>query len=387
MTDYAAYARQLRQELHQYPEIGFDLPKTLAVVKRELDAMGIAYTEKYGRSSVVATINEEKDHFTIGFRADMDALPIQEADDGRACRSLHDGKMHACGHDVHTANLLAVARRLKDMQEQIHCRIKLLFTPAEEYITPGCKEMAEDGVMDDIDCIVACHCDSMFDVGTVAVDAGGQGANSMGFTVDFYGTSAHAHQQHRGKDAIAMAVQAYAAMELMVAKEFNPVDPVLLNIGAIRGGQTNNVICDHCWMFGSARTQTDENSEKLIHRIREVCQRIAALQGGRAEVKVTKFLPFVINDATVTGKVRAAAEKVVGRDKIFCKPRSMGGEDFSFLCRKKPGMIFRLGTKGQDPATHLPLHNGGINFDEGCFQVANDIFVQFVLDNMDGIAL
>ena len=382
--DYAAYARAIRRELHEYPEIGFDLPKTLALVRRELDAMGISYTEKFGRSSIGATLGKQDAPFTIGLRADMDALPVQEAVD-KPFKSKIDGQMHACGHDIHTANLLAAAKKLKDMEGALTCRVKLLFTPAEEYVTPGCKEMAEDGVMDDIDCILACHCDPLYDVGTVAIDAGGQGANSMGFTVDFYGTSAHANRQQLGRDAIAMAMQAYAAMEMMVAKEFDPAEPVLLNIGAIKGGVTNNVICDHCWMFGTNRAQKDETSEKLIRRIREICEGVAVMNGGRAEVKVTKLLPFVINDATVTAKVRKTAERVLGSDKIFSKPRNLGGEDFSFLCRKKPGMIFRLGTKNEDPATAKPLHNGGIDFDEGCFEVGIPMFVEFVLDNMNGI--
>ena len=199
MFDYAAYARQLREEIHMYPEIGFDLPKTLAVVRRELDAMGIPYTDKFGRSSIVATINGEKDGFTIGLRADMDALPIQEANDV-PYRSRHDGIMHACGHDAHTAMLLATARKLTDMKDRLHCRVKLLFTPAEEYIEPGCKQMAENGVMDDIDCAIALHVKSDLNVGCISMNAGNQGANSMGFTVDFYGKTAHAGAQQRGKE-------------------------------------------------------------------------------------------------------------------------------------------------------------------------------------------
>ena len=161
MIDYASYVRDLRRQIHKYPEIGFDLPKTLALVKGELEKWGIPYTEKYGKSSVVATINEEKAGFTIGIRADMDALPIQE-EHSYEYASQHPGIMHACGHDAHTAILIATARRLQEMKDHINCRVKLLFTPAEEYIEPGCKAMAEDGVMDDIDIIVALHVDKDF---------------------------------------------------------------------------------------------------------------------------------------------------------------------------------------------------------------------------------
>ena len=382
--DYTAYARSIRRELHQYPEIGFDLPKTLAVVRRELDAMGIPYTEKYGRSSIVATINEGKGHFTIGLRADMDALPVQEPE-GCEFRSEIDGQMHACGHDIHTANLLAVARQLKDRQEEFNCCVKLLFTPAEEYITPGCKEMAENGVMDDIDCALALHTDPFNKAGTVIIGAGGINANSMGFTIEFFGTSAHANRQQLGHDAIAMAVQAHTAISQMMSKEFNPVEPRLLNIGAIEGGKTNNIICNYCKMFGTNRTFSDDVSDKIITRVRQICEGIAAMNGGRCEVKVTKYVPYVYNDPVVTERVRAAAEKVVGPEKIRPKERTMGGEDFAFFTRRKPCMAYQIGTQNDDPRSALPLHNPNIIFDEACFGPAMGVMVQFVLDNQNGI--
>ena len=385
MMDYASYARELRRQLHMYPEIGFDLPKTLALVKGELDKWGIPYTEKFGRSSVVATINGEKTGFTIGIRADMDALPIQEKHTYEYA-SRHPGIMHACGHDAHTAILIATGRRLQEMKDQINCRVKLLFTPAEEYREPGCKGMAEDGVMDDIDIVIALHVDKDFPVGSVAINEGGQGGNSMGFTVDFYGKASHAAYQQRGKDAIAMAMEAYMAMEMMAMKEVDPTEPRLLNIGSIHGGNTNNILCDHCSMFGSSRTHNDEVSQYMIDRIREICEGIAACNGGRAEVKVVKFLPYVINDPAVCALVRKTAEKVVGPERIGRREkRTLGGEDFSFLCRRKPGMMFRLGSAGENPDTHAPVHSVDFDIDEACLAVGVDMFTQFVLENMNGL--
>lgn len=385
MTDYASYAAEMRHRIHQYPEIGFDLPKTLALVRQELTAMGIGYTEKYGRSSIVGTINPEKTGFTIGIRADMDALPVQE-ESNNPYKSQNPGAMHACGHDVHTAILLGTARKLQDIRDQINCRVKLLFTPAEEYIQPGCKEMAEDGVMDDIDCIVALHVNPDFDAGTVGITSGGQGGNSMGFTAEFFGKTAHAAGQHKGNDAIAMAVQAYVAMEQMVSHELPAIEPRMLNIGAFNGGHTNNVICDYCKLFGSARSYSDEVSALMERRIREICEGVAAMNGGRAVVTVTKFLPYVDNHEVVTQRMHLAAEKVLGPENIKANKRSLGGEDFSFLCRRKPGMMFRLGTRGENPDTHCPIHNSHFDVDERCFDVGIRVFTQFVLDNMDGIA-
>lgn len=384
MFDYAEYARSLRHELHQCPEIGFDLPQTLAIVRRELDAMGISYTEKYGKSSLVAVINDDK-QFTIGLRADMDALPMQEASNN-PYPSRNPGKMHACGHDVHTANLLAVARQLNDMRDSIRCRVKLLFTPAEEYITPGCKEMADNGVMDDIDCAIAMHVNPGVDVGKVILKENGYNANSMGIVCEFFGKSAHAHSQQKGVDAIRMAVEAYMGMELMAAREIPYKDAFVLNVGSFNGGNTNNIVCDYAKLFLSARSWDDSLIDFMERRIRQICEGTAAMCGGTAKVTVTKLLPFVANHPVMNQRIRSVAEKVVGEENIVCDGPSMGGEDFAFLTRKKPCVMFRLGISNDtNPDTRRPVHNDHFDADERCFQTSIPMFVNFVLDNQDGI--
>jgi len=383
MSEYASYANEIRQQLHKYPEIGYDLSKTLQLVRAELTRMGIPYTETYGKSSIVGVINPEKTGFTIGIRADMDALPIQEQNE-KSYTSCVPGIMHACGHDVHTAILLGTAKKLQAQKESIDCRIKLLFTPAEEFAPPGCKLMAEDGVMDDIDCIVACHVDPSFPVGSVSVDAGGQGGNSLGFTLEFFGTNAHAAYQHRGRDAITMAVEAYTALEMMVAKEVDPVEPCMLNIGAFNGGYTNNVICDYCSMYGSLRTHSEAVKDYLVKRIEQIAKAIAQMHGGESKFTVKKYLPSVINDDKVTEQMYRAAVKLLGEANIHHKKRTLTGEDFAFLCRKKPGMMFRLGTCG-GAETAYPVHNPRFDVDEKCFKIGIDLFTQFVIENMHGL--
>ena len=386
MSTTLEYVTMLRRELHQYPEIGFDLPRTLALVRRELDAMGIPYTEEFGRSSIVATINPECKGFTIGIRGDMDALPMQEEDLTKPYSSKIPGQMHACGHDAHTAIVRGVARELKAREKDLTCRVKLLFTPAEEYINPGCKEMVEDGVMDDIDCTVACHILPSLEVGKIKMKEGGGNANSMGFTIEFFGKASHAADQQKGKDAIAMAVEAYTAMEIMVAKEFPAKEPRILNIGSFNGGFTNNIICDYCKMFCSSRTHSDEVTQKILDRCTEICQGIAAMNGGEAKVTVNKFLPYVHNEPIVVQKMRESAEKVLGKENVLEKARTLGGEDFAFFSRVKPSMMFSLGSSGRE-GTAYPVHNVKMDVDERCMQVAVDVFVQFVLDHMGGIEL
>lgn len=381
------YAVKLRRQLHMYPEIGFDLTRTLALVKGELDAMNIPYTEEFGKSSVVATINPECKGFTIGVRGDMDALPIEEKT-GLEFSSKIPGAMHACGHDAHTAMLLATAKELKAIEKNLRCRVKLLFTPAEEYIEPGCKQLAENGVMDDIDCAIACHVLPSEPVGKIVNMLGPRNANSMGITIEFFGHSAHAASQHCGKDAIAMAVEAYTAMEIMVAKEFPATAPRLFNIGTFHGGETNNVICNYCKMFASARTLSDENSDFMLRRITEICEGIAKMHGGEAKVTVNKLLPYVLNNPTVSQKVNESAAKVVGEDNVIIWPtRGLGGEDFGFLSRKKPCSLFNLGTRGEHPNTAAALHKDTFDIDENAMKIGIDIFRQFVLDHQDGFEM
>jgi len=383
--NYAEYAIKLRHELHQCPEIGYDLPQTLGIIRRELDAMGITYTEKWGKSSIVATINPDCKGVTIGLRADIDALPMQE-DNDLPWKSQIPGQGHMCGHDIHCANLLAMGKKLKDMESQLTCRVKLLFTPAEEYIEPGCKQLAENGVMDDIDFAIACHADPSYPVGTIGLSAGGQGANSMGITIEFFGTAAHATAQKRGKDAITMAVQAHQALHTMVCKELLAQDARMLNIGSIHGGTTNNIICDHCTMFASARTFTDENSQLILDRVTQICQAIAMMHGGEAKVTMNKLLPYMDNDEKVTKAVYASAAKALGQENILPRARKLGGEDFGFLARKKPCVMFRLGTKNpENPATSGGLHTTKVQFDDGCFETGVKVMTQFILDNMNGL--
>lgn len=379
------YVINLRREIHEYPEIGFELPKTLAVVRRELDAMGIPYTEEYGKSSIVGVINPDCKGFTVGLRGDMDALPIQEEVDAPFASKI-PGQMHACGHDAHTAILLGTARELKKREGELRCRVKLLFTPAEEYINPGCELMVKDGVMDDIDCAVALHIAPTTPVGAIRNVEGGKNANSTGFTIEFYGKNAHAADQQNGKDAIAMAVEAYTALEIMCAKEFKAKEPRVFNVGTFQGGITNNIICDYCRMFCTLRTHSDAVTEKFLTRTRQICEGIAAMQGGKAEVTVTKHMPYVHNDPTMVKALNATAAKLLGEDSILPRERGMGGEDFSFMSRVKPCVQFDLGSKMEDPDRVHPVHGPKFELNEDCLEIGVKVFLQFVLDHMNGIA-
>lgn len=379
-----SYVVDVRRRIHEYPEIGFDLPRTLKLIKTELDLFGIPYTEKYGKSSIVATLNEGKSNFTIGIRADMDALPIEEKTKV-PFKSKIKGQMHACGHDAHTAILLDTARRLNDIKDKINCRVKFIFQPAEEYPPSGAMLMCKDGLMEDIDCVVALHVETKYNCGKIGILPGPQNGISNGFHLEFYGKSAHAARQEDGIDALAMAVKTYTAIEFMIAKEFPAQTMRIFNVGALHGGVANNVICNHASMNCTLRTWDEETDAKAIKRIKEIVSAIAKESGGRAKFIQDKYYPIVYNDKKITELVKGAAEKIVGIENIVTHVRSMGGEDFAYMAKEKPGCMFRLGIRNEDKECKYSAHQDKFKIDEDALSIGSDMFVQFVLDNMNGI--
>ena len=381
MDSIKDYVISLRREIHMHPEIGFDLDNTLAVIRRELDGMGIEYTEKFGKSSIVATINPDKTDFTIGIRADIDALPITE-DTSLPFSSLNEGVMHACGHDAHTAIAIAATKVLAEMKDSIDCRVKIIFQAAEEYPPSGAMLMVRDGVMDDIDEIISLHTDNDVPVGKIGIMPGDMNAISDGFTLSFHGKNAHAANQHRGIDAISMAVRAYSAIEFMIAKEIDPREPIIFNAGTINGGTANNIIASECSMYCTLRTFENSTAERVISKIKAICTSIAEIDGGSFEYETKKHYPKVYNNPALTARVAVAAKKIVGADNVIGKKRSMGGEDFSYFANEKPGSMFRLGTRNEECGIIYGAHTARFDIDESALEIGVGVFVQYVLDNM-----
>ncbi len=379
------YAQKIRRELHRFPEVGFELPRTLALLRRELDGMGVEYTEEYGKSSLVATVNPEKSHLTLAVRADMDALPMKETCDV-PYKSEIDGQMHACGHDAHTAIALATLREINEMRDKIACRVKFVFQAAEEFAPSGAKLMAEDGVMDSIDAIVALHVDASYNTGEIGICAGPQNATSDGFVLEFFGKSAHAANQEQGIDALMMAVRAYTDIQFMISKELNANASVIFNVGSMHGGEANNIICDYAYMYCTLRTFTDEVAAYIIGKIKKIIASIADSAGGSARFVEKKHYPIVHNSPAVAAALSDAAKKVVGEENVLPRQRSHGGEDFSFFASLKPGAMFRLGIKNKARGIISAVHHSDFDIDEDALEIGVSIFKQFILDNMNGIS-
>lgn len=373
------YIIQIRRQLHQVPEIGFDLPKTLAIVRRELDAIGLPYTESYGTSSIIATLNEGKGSKTIALRADMDALPIQEQS-GLPFASTIPGQMHACGHDCHTAMLLGAAKALKAMEAELTCCVKFVFQACEEGID-GARRICEDGFMDEVDMIVGCHIMTDKPAGTVLIGQDSINASSHNFRLFFEGKTCHVARPHQGVDAIAMAVRAYTDIQIMRARELDPFQPVVVGIGEIHGGKASNIVCDNVMMHGTIRALSNEMDAQVFRRLAQICENTARDMGGSARVESDNYTPCVINDPAIRDALRCAAAKFVDESAVLNRSASMGAEDFAYYLQHKPGAMFHIGV-APDMENIVPLHNDKMIVDEDALDIAPRIFVQFVLDQM-----
>ena len=370
------YAVECRRYLHRHPETGFDLGNTVAFVRGELEKLGIAWGEA-GPASVTGYIGPENASYTIGIRADMDALPVLEKS-GLPYASETPGKMHACGHDSHTANLLTVAKILKRHESDMKVRVKLLFQPSEECVISGAKSMVDHGAVDDVDCVVMTHCGNELPAGTIGYAYGPRYAACDPVTVVFKGKTAHATLPEEGVDAIAMAWEAYDVLKRIAAEEAGTETKYIFGMNYFHGGTAHNVICDRCELKITFRYFDMGFAARVRERCIAKCHEIAARIGGSAEINWTMSAPPVINDTEVIDRLLPAI-KIASGGKMQVLPYQLGSEDFSWYLQKKPGAALRFGTGNPAIGCDTPCHGNDFRIDERGMENAIETFVQFVM--------
>lgn len=378
---------RIRRQLHMYPELRWDLPLTAALVKEELGKTGVPYeADVYGPNTIVATINPEKDRFTIGIRGDMDALPIQENNLDKPYRSRHDGIMHACGHDAHTAMLIGTAKALYSIRDQLTCRVKLLFQPCEEGRPSGARTMCEHGVMKDIDCIIMCHVNCGDKVHVISSSPTVTNCSSVAFKIVLGGKSVHVATPHAGIDALAAGVKIYNGIQLLISREIDPFDTCVMSVTTMQAGTTVSTNADKCMMEGSLRCLKDKTMEWARERLRKLVRMVAEECGVTWELSWSGDpLPCAYNDPAMYAAFTASARKVVGKEKVVYLPTSPGAEDFAYYEKEKPGLLFGLGMRNKEKGACYPAHTKDWDIDEDGLSTGVKVFVQFVLDNMNGI--
>lgn len=370
---------EMRRKLHRIPEGGFAEFKTQKAVMDALDEIGIPYTTE--RTWVIGLIEGAMPGETVAIRADMDALPLQEPE-GCPFRSEHDGMMHACGHDAHTAMALGAARILYGMREQLKGQVKLLFQPAEE-TDGGAEPMVAAGAMENphVSRVYGLHVMPHLPVGKVETRAGTLNASTDSVAIDIHGKAGHGAYPEQGTDAIVCAAQVISALQSLVARNVSPLQSAVLTIGKIEGGTAQNIICDEVRMRGTLRTANAELRAMMKQRIKEIADGVAAAMGCRAEVSVTSGYAALVNNDDEAARIKRVAASLFGAENVVDKPApSMGGEDFSFFSDCAPGAFFHIGCVKPEWMPAPPLHSKDFRIDEECLTVGVAMHVALVLD-------
>ena len=378
---------RIRRQLHMYPELRWELPMTAALVKEELTKYGVDFVaDKYGPNTIVATINPEKKGFTIGIREDMDALPITENNHDKPYRSKHDGIMHACGHDAHTTMLLGAAKALYEIRDQIDCCVKLLFQPCEEGRPSGAKTMCQHGVMQDIDCIIMCHVNCVDGVHVISSNPAVTNCASVAWKIELGGKGAHVAAPHWGIDALAAGVKIYNGIQQMLTREVDPFDTCVLSVTCMHAGETVSSNAAKCVMEGSLRCLKESTMKWAQARLEKLARSVAEESCVTIEMGWSgEPLPPAHNDPAMYDAFVKSARKVVGEERVIHLPTSPGAEDFAYYEKEKPGLLFGLGMRNEAKGACAPAHNKDWDIDEDALETGVRVFVQFVLDHMNGI--
>ncbi|BCH58010.1 amidohydrolase [Agrobacterium vitis] len=357
-AELEADVRQWRHHLHQNPEILYDVHETAAFVAEKLTEFGVdEVVTGLGRTGVVGLIKGRGDGSrVIGLRADMDALPLQEIT-GKPWASKTDGRMHACGHDGHTAMLLGAAKYLAE-NRNFNGSVAVIFQPAEEG-GAGALAMVEDGLMErfDIAEVYGMHNMPGMPVGTFAIRKGGIMAAPDKFFITIKGRGGHAAEPHRAIDPIAIGAQIVTNLQLIAARSANPVRSVVVSVTRFQAGTTHNIIPEQAELTGTVRTHDDETQDMAERRIREIVAGIASAHGAEAEVIYERPCPVTANHPKETDNAARAAIDIVGEGNVNTDvDPSMAGEDFAFMLKARPGAYIMIGN-GNTAGLHNPAYD------------------------------
>jgi amidohydrolase len=368
-----------RRDLHRHPELGFEEHRTAAMAAERLRALGLEVHTGIGRTGVVGVLRGTKRGKTIMLRADMDALPIAEENDV-AYASTATGRMHACGHDGHVAILLGAAKIVAARRDEVAGTVCFLFQPAEEG-KGGAKAMVEDGVLErfDIERAYGLHLASAHPVGQIGLREGPFYASSDSIEITIEGRGGHGAAPHLSIDPVYVASQFVVAVQQIVSRNVDPIEPAVVTIGAFNGGTTHNVIPSRVRLLGTVRAFDAGVRAAMAERIERVLRGICESSGATYEFEYLWRYPVTSNDAEQARYVRALAEQTVGAQRVAEVPKLMGAEDFSFFAERVPACFFALGSNG-GPDSAWPHHHARFDIDESALATGVRMMVALALD-------
>jgi hippurate hydrolase len=373
----------LRRDIHAHPELGFEEHRTAALVVEQLSAWGIPVHRGLGGTGVVGIVKNGTSPRAIGLRADMDALPLQELNTF-AHTSQHAGKMHACGHDGHTAMLLAAAQHLA-RQRNFDGTVYLIFQPAEES-GGGARDMIRDGLFEKfpMEAVFGMHNWPGMPAGAFALSSGPVMASSSEFTITLRGKGGHAAMPHNTIDPVPVACQMVQVFQTIVSRNLKPIDAGVISVTMIHAGHASNVIPDSCELRGTVRAFKMDVLDTIEARMRQVAEHVCLAHGAACEFQFDRKYPATVNSVTEAEFARAVMTKLVGADRVLLQEPTMGAEDFSYMLQAKPGAYCFIGNgdgmhremgHGEGPCT---LHNPSYDFNDELIPLGGTYWVRLV---------
>ncbi len=367
---------EMRRHIHQNPELSFHEEKTGKYIVEKLNEFKISKVQRCAVNGVVALIEgKNPKKRVVALRADMDALPILEANDV-PYKSKNKGVMHACGHDVHTASLLGTARILNEIKEDFEGTIKLIFQPAEEMTPGGASIMIQEGVLENPSpaSIFGQHVHPPLEAGKIGLKPGMYMASADELYVTVKGKGGHGALPQDCVDPVVITAHIITALQQIVSRKANPTTPSVLTFGKINStGGATNIIPNDVKLEGTFRTMDEVWRKKALKLMRSMAKDIAKGMGGACKFKIMKGYPFLINDEQLTAKTKEFAIEYLGKENVVDLPIRMTAEDFSYYSQKMPGCFYRLGTGNPAKGITSPVHTTTFDIDETCLQLSSGL--------------
>ncbi|GGA21090.1 M20 metallopeptidase family protein [Paenibacillus physcomitrellae] len=386
---YEALAAQLAEQeqqliewrrfMHQHPELSFQEINTAHFIANQLRSFGIEIRTGVGGNGIVGVIRGGSPGPRIAFRADFDALPIQDEKDV-PYKSTVPGVMHACGHDGHTSILLGVARLLQEHREKLKGELVLIFQHAEEKPPGGAIAMIEDGCLEGVDAVYGIHLASELPLGTFGVKTGPMNAAVDAFTIKVYGKGGHGARPHQTVDALVIASQIVGALQQIVSRRVNPIESAVVTVGQFVSGTAFNVIADKAELQGTVRTFNPEVRKQVEQELRKIVQGLCEASGARAEIDYLNGYPPLVNPAAETERMRGLITQHFKGEALLEIEASMGAEDFAYYLEHRPGNFIEVGSRTDDEGTQYPHHHPMFDFDERAMLQAAKLFLAIAED-------
>lgn len=374
ITEFHDDVTNWRRDIHAHPELGFEEHRTSDFVAQKLAGFGYEVHRGVGRTGVVGRLSAGTSPRSIGLRADMDALPIEEASN-LAYRSRHQGRMHACGHDGHTAMLLGAARYLAETR-RFDGTVNLIFQPAEEGLGGG-EAMVKDGLFERFPCdaIFGMHNRPGLAIGKFQIRTGPMMAGGAYFDITVTGRGAHGARPEAGIDPVIVASHITTALQTVVSRNVRPLDTAVLSVTQIHGGDAYNVIPEQAFIRGTARAFAPETLRLIEDKMRRIASGVADGFGAAAELDFRILFPPLVNDAAETEFIADTAAELVGADNVNCDGNLvMASEDFSYMLNRRPGAYIQIGNG--DGTGGCEVHNPGYDFNDMALPFGAGLFVR-----------